>query len=204
MLSWACILCGYELHAQAVSLVQAQRTRPSMASNAQSLCHPRFRVHAPADPGQPGLGLLSAIPEAISHHRSPGPLQTEGSDGSLGRSGLLRSSSKPPPARARGYTSARRHAARRSGVPQNTARCREVHSGRGGVLCVREARCDSRYQCSPSSGKGVWIEGCVDVGGADCAKAWRTGVALQSSPHGIGGARLYGAKAQVPRVPGQE
>src|SRR6266550_895030 len=37
MLSWACILCGYDLHAQAFSLVQAQRTRPSVASDAQSV-----------------------------------------------------------------------------------------------------------------------------------------------------------------------
>src|SRR6266550_2341578 len=47
MLSWACILCGYELHAQAVSLVQAQRTRPSVARDAQSLCHPRFLKRFP-------------------------------------------------------------------------------------------------------------------------------------------------------------
>src|SRR5690242_2794865 len=107
MLSCACILCGYELHAQAVSLVQAQCTRASVAPNAQSLCHPRVGVHAPADPGQQGFGLLPAVFEALSHSRLARALETEGRDGGLGRPWLLRAGAESPHARSRGYTSAR-------------------------------------------------------------------------------------------------
>src|SRR4029077_10585227 len=112
MLSWTCILCGYELHAQAVSLVQARRTRPSVARNAQSVCHPRVGVHASADTGEQGVGLLSPVFKALSHARLARALKTEGCDGGLGRPGLLRPGSESPQARSRGYTSARRHVTR--------------------------------------------------------------------------------------------
>src|SRR6266849_3018417 len=112
MLSWTCILCGYELHAQAVSLVQTQRTRPSVARNAQSLCHPRVGVHAAANTGEQGDGLLSPVFEALSHSRRARALETEGCDGGMGRPGLLRPGSESPQARSRSYTSARRHVAR--------------------------------------------------------------------------------------------
>src|SRR2546428_8415062 len=94
MLSWACILCGYELHAQAVSLVQAQRTRPSVARDAQSLCHPRFGVHAAADAGEPGFGILPSVSEAISHDRLARALATQSGQGGLGWPGLLRACSQ--------------------------------------------------------------------------------------------------------------
>src|ERR1043166_7835132 len=106
MLSWACILCGYELHAQAVSLVQAKRTRTSVAPDAQSLCHPRLGVHAPADPGQPGAGLLPAISAAIPESRRTGAFSTQGRHGSVGRVGLLRPSAQPTQARKTGHTAA--------------------------------------------------------------------------------------------------
>src|SRR6266550_3167897 len=112
MLSLACILCGYELHAQAVSLVQAQRTRPSMAQDAQSLCRPRVGVHAAADAGQPGFGILPAVSEAISHVRLARALATQSSDGSMGWPGLLRARAEPAHAGAGSHTSARRHAPR--------------------------------------------------------------------------------------------
>src|SRR6266436_10021315 len=99
MRSLACILCGYDLHAQAVSLVQAQRTRPSVAPDAQSLCHPRVGVHAAADAGEPGFGILPSVSEAISHDRLARALATQSGQGGMGWPGLLRSSSKPPPAR---------------------------------------------------------------------------------------------------------
>src|SRR6266568_5311065 len=133
MLSWGCILCGYELHAQAVSLVQAQRTRPSMASDAQSLCHPRVGVHAAADAGQQGFGLLSAVSEAIPHARLARALETQSCPGSVGWPGLLRASSEPPYAGAGSHTSARRHATRYPRGIADTTRCRTVHSGSGGV-----------------------------------------------------------------------
>src|SRR2546425_3891447 len=105
MLSWTCILCGYELHAQAVSLVQAQRTRPSVARNAQSLRHPRVGVHAAADTGEQGVGLLSQVFEALSHDRFAGTRPTQGGDGSLGWLGLLRACSQSPQAGSRGERS---------------------------------------------------------------------------------------------------
>src|SRR3989442_4390471 len=98
MLSWTCILCGYELHAQAVSLVQTQRTRPSVERNAQSLCHPRVGVHAAADTGEQGVGLLSPVFEALSDDRFAGTRPTQGADGSLGWLGLLRACSQSPQA----------------------------------------------------------------------------------------------------------
>src|SRR6266487_5354099 len=110
MLSWACILCGYDLHAQAFSLVQAQRTRPSVASDAQSLCHPRVGDHAAADAGQQGFGLLSAVSEAIPHHCLARALETASRHGNLGRPGLLRASAEPAYAGTGSHTSAQRHA----------------------------------------------------------------------------------------------
>src|SRR5712691_1525515 len=146
MLSWACILCGYELHAQAVSLVQAQRTRPSMASDAQSLCHPRVGVHAAADAGQQGFGLLSAVFEAIPHARLARALETQGCHGGVGWPGLLRASAEPPYAGAGSHTSARRHATRYPRGVADTTRCRTVHSGGSGVLCVRETGGNGGYE----------------------------------------------------------
>src|SRR6266850_5325109 len=202
MLSWACILCGYELHAQAVSLVQAHRTRPSMARDAQSVCHPRVGVHATADAGQPGFGILPSVSEAISHVRLARALATQSCDGSMGWPGLLRSSPKSPPARARGYPPARRHVALRSGVPEDTPRCRAVHSGSGGVLCLREACPDRRYERAQSIGASVWLEGCVGARRAARPEEGRASVEIQSGAHGARSARVYGAKAEVPRVPG--
>src|ERR1051325_3383283 len=106
MLSWACILCGYELHAQAVSLVQAKRTRTSVAPAAQSLGPPRRGVHAPADPGQPGAGLFPAISAAFPEPRSTGAFSTQGRHGSMVRVGLLRPSAQPAQARKTGHTAA--------------------------------------------------------------------------------------------------
>src|SRR5260370_40823421 len=100
MLSCACILCGYELHAQAVSLVQAQRTRPSVAQDAQSVCHPRVGGHAAADPGQQGSPLLSPLPEAIPNDSLARTLSTQG-----GNVGLVKAWDRSP---GHGCTSARR------------------------------------------------------------------------------------------------
>src|SRR5260221_2580723 len=139
MLSWACILCGYDLHAQAFSLVQAQRTRPSVASDAQSLCHPRVGVHAAADAGQQGFGLLSAVSEAIPHHCLARALETENRHGSLGWPGLLRTRAESPSARQTRRGKREPDTGRSRGIT-DTTRCRTVHSGSGAVLCAWTAR----------------------------------------------------------------
>src|SRR6266576_4262742 len=159
MLSWACILCGYELHEQAVSLVQAQRTRPSVARDAQSLCHPRFGVHAAADAGEPCFGILSSVSEAISHDRIARALATQSGEGGMGWPGLLRACSQSAQAGTGGYTSARRHATRKARGITDTPRCRAVHSGSGGVLRVRKTRCDGRYERAESAGASVRVQG---------------------------------------------
>src|SRR6266853_4399221 len=135
MLSWACILCGYELHAQAVSLVQAQRTRPSVAQDAQSVCHPRVGVHAAADPGEQGSGLLSPVPEAIPDDWLARTLSTQGGHGSLGWAWVLRAGSESPSARQTSRGEREPDTGRSRGVT-DTARCRTVHSRRRRMLCV--------------------------------------------------------------------
>src|SRR6266511_1873708 len=201
MLSLACILCGYELHAQAVSLVQAQRTRPSMARDAQSLCHPRVGVHAAADAGQPGFGILPSVSEAISHVRLARALATQGCDGSVGWPGLLRSSSKSPPARKGSHTSARRHVTRQARGLTDTTWCRTVHSGSGGVLCLRETCPDRRYERAQSIGESFWLEGCVGARRAAGAEEGRASVEIQSGAHGARSARVHGTQTEMPRVP---
>src|SRR6267154_2592061 len=136
MRSLACILCGYDLHAQAVSLVQAQRARPSVAPDAQSLRHPRVGVHAAADAGKPGFGILPSLSEAISHVRLARALATQSSDGSMGWPGLLRACSQSAQAGTGGYTSARRHVTRKARGITDTPRCRAVHSRSSGVFRV--------------------------------------------------------------------
>src|SRR5467141_5334948 len=211
MLSWACILCGYELHAQAVSLVQAQRTRPSVASDAQSLCRSRVGVHAAADPGQPGFGVFPALHGSISHDRCTRPGSAQSGSRSLGWARLLRSGLQPPRACARGPEDTPGPAIGQAGRVAGVARCREVHSGRSRVLRVRETGAHGRYECAPGADASVRkcesgnAEcGIVGAGVETCTEGRTTRVEIQSSTDGAWRACLYGAKTEMPRVPGQE
>src|SRR5260370_41287210 len=143
MLSCACILCGYELHAQAVSLVQAQRTRPSVAQDAQSVCHPRVGGHAAADPGQQGSPLLSPVPEAIPNDWLARTLSTQGGHGGLGWAWVLRAGSESPSARETSRGDREQDTGRSRGVTDTTGG-RKVHSRRRRMFPVLKARSDWR------------------------------------------------------------
>src|SRR3954470_18038506 len=95
MVSCTLILSSYELHAQALSLVCPQRPRSAVAFHAQSLCHPRLRVHAAADAGQQSLGVLPAFSQTFSDDRKTGPRPPEGRHGTMGRARLLRPGEEP-------------------------------------------------------------------------------------------------------------
>src|SRR6266550_2009179 len=201
MLSLACILCGYELHAQAVSLVQAQRTRPSVARDAQSLCDPRVGVHAAADPGQQSSGLLSPVPEAIPNDWLARALSTQGGHGGLGWAWVLRAGSESPSARQTGRGDREPNTGRSRGLA-DTAGWRPVHSGSCGVLCLREACPDRRYERAQSVGASFWLEGCVGARRTARAEAGRASVEIQSGTDGARGAGLHCTQTEMSRVPG--
>src|SRR6266513_172066 len=203
MLSLACILCGYELHAQAFSLVQAQRPRPSMAPDAESLRHPRVGVHAAADAGKPGFGILPSVSEAISHVRLARALATQSWDGSMGWPGLLRACSQSGQAGTGGYTSARRQATRKARGITDNPRCRTVHGRSSGVLCLREACPDGRYERAQSVGASFRFEGRVGAGRAAGAEEGGASMEIQSGADGAWSAGLHCQETKVPRMSGE-
>src|SRR6266516_28750 len=54
------------LYAQGPRLVRPRRARPAVAPHARSVPRARVGVHAAADAGEPGAGVLSAVSRAVS------------------------------------------------------------------------------------------------------------------------------------------
>jgi len=136
MLSWACILCGYDFTRKLLAWYK-RNAPPSFPwrETAQSLCHPRFGVHAAADAGERGFGILSPVSEAVfprSLARAIAPQAVREAWDGPGYYARARNLHRL----AREVT--RLHDARYPKSPRitDTTRCRAVHSGSGGVLRV--------------------------------------------------------------------
>src|SRR5216117_2864904 len=101
-----------QVYAQAPRLVGPRRARSAVAQDARSVPRARLRVHAAADAGEPGGGVLSEIPGAVSRSRDAGERAAPGGPRSLGRLGLLRARAESPLLGERRYTTPRRHVAK--------------------------------------------------------------------------------------------
>src|SRR5687767_13966880 len=96
-------------------LVPQTRARSPLAPDPRSLPGAGLRVHAPADPGVAGAGVLRSVSRALSDH----PFAGRGADGSgageLGWARVLPPRHQPAPAGSSGDQGARgRHPARSS------------------------------------------------------------------------------------------
>ena len=88
----------------AAPLVPPPRPRPALATHPRSLVHPGVRIHAAADPGGAGRGVLAAVPRAVPDACGPWP-RREPRRGAreLGGAGLLPPGGKPAPAGQGGH-----------------------------------------------------------------------------------------------------
>src|SRR5205809_1883266 len=77
------------IYPQAPRLVGPRRARPAMAQDARSVPRARVRVHAAADAGEPGGGVLSALSRALSGSRESGAGAAGRSERGLGWAGIL-------------------------------------------------------------------------------------------------------------------
>ena len=82
------------------ALVPPARPRPSLAPDPRSLSHRGLGVHAAADPGLAGGGVLPPVPGAVSRHRRARRGTRRHGAGELGRTGLLPPRGQPAPAGA--------------------------------------------------------------------------------------------------------
>jgi len=125
----------------------------------------RVRIHAPADPGQPGARVLPEVPQAIPHRLQARRRKAQGRQGAVGRARLLRASFESPQGGKADF-GGRWPVASRSRRPAQAPRSRAVYGRSGGVLCVREARAGGGYQCGAGdkevllrgAGSGEWSE----------------------------------------------
>ena len=193
------------------ALVPPPRPRPSLAPHPRSLSHRGVGIHAPADPGVAGGGVLPPLPGAVSHHSRARGRAGGGGAGELGRAGLLPPGGQPAPAGAGG------------GGPSTPACCRPIPAalerlpgvGRytaGAVACFAYERVAATVDTNVA--RVIRRVFHPRLGGRALSRqVWATALEIlpttreaclggESGDDGAGRADLYGESGEMRRLPG--
>lgn len=146
---------GGALPAAAAPLVPPARPRPRLAAHPRPLPDRGGGVHAAADPGGAGGGILPALPRALPVARGAGPRLAGRGARELGWSGILPAGGEPAPARARGPGSPRGPHPRGPRRAPPPPRCRTLYRGGGGELRLRAADPRGGHQRGPGDPPGL-------------------------------------------------
>src|SRR5207249_10146109 len=77
------------VYAHAAHLVRPRQPRPAVAPRPRSVSRARLRIHAAADPGDPGGAVLSAVSRAVSGSGDAGACEAARGTRGVGWVGVL-------------------------------------------------------------------------------------------------------------------